>query len=73
MDLQLSPSTSTSSAFDALRQTGETLADALRNRIRSMGAAAVPPLIALLEDDDAAAEDAPRGRFAAHSRGRPVG
>jgi len=59
MDLQLSPTTSTSSAFDALRQTGETLADELRTRILSMGAAAVPPLIALLEDDDAAAEDAP--------------
>jgi hypothetical protein len=59
MDLQLSPSTSTPSAFDELRQTGETLADELRARILSMGAAAVPPLIALLEDDDAAAEDAP--------------
>lgn len=59
MDLQLSPTTSTSSAFDALRQTGETLADELRACILSMGAAAVPPLITLLEDDDAAAEDAP--------------
>jgi len=29
MELQLSPTTSTSSAFDALRQTGKTLADEL--------------------------------------------
>jgi len=59
MDLQLSPSTSTPSAFDDLRQTGETLADELRTRILSLGPAAVPPLVALVEDDDAAAEDAP--------------
>jgi hypothetical protein len=59
MDLQPSPSTSTPSVFDDLRQTGETLADELRTRILSLGAAAVPPLVALVEDDDAAAEDAP--------------
>ncbi|MET0790007.1 MAG: SEC-C metal-binding domain-containing protein, partial [Polyangiaceae bacterium] len=59
MDLQLSPSTSTPSAFDDLRQTGETLADELRTRILALGAAAIPPLVALVEDDDAAAEEAP--------------
>jgi len=59
MHLQLSPSTSTPSAFDDLRQTGETLADELRTRILSLGVAAIPPLVALVEDDDAAAEDAP--------------
>lgn len=59
MDPQLSPASSNDSAFDELRQTGETLADELRARILSMGTVAVPPLIALLEDDDAAAEDAP--------------
>ncbi len=51
--------TSADSLFDELRQTGETLADELRVRIMSLGAAAIPPLIALLEDEDAAAEDSP--------------
>lgn len=59
MDSQLSLAASVDSAFDELRRTGETLSDELRARILSLGAAAVPPLIALLEDDDAAAEDAP--------------
>jgi hypothetical protein len=59
MDPQLSATTSTDSPFDELRQTGEILADEIRVRIMSLGAAAIPPLIALLEDEDAAAEDSP--------------
>lgn len=59
MEPQLSLTRSNENAFDELRQTGETLPDELRARILSLGAAAVPPLIALLEDEDAAAEDAP--------------
>jgi len=55
----LSLATSSDSPFDELRQTGETLADELRARILSLGAAAVLPLIALLEDENAAADDAP--------------
>jgi SEC-C motif len=50
---------SNDSAFAALRQTGERLAPDLRARILSFGDAAVPPLVALLADDAAAAEDAP--------------
>jgi len=59
MDPHLSPTASNDNPFEQLRQTGETLPNELRDRILSLGAAAVPPLIALLEDDDAAAEDAP--------------
>jgi len=57
--VQRRPSMSSTDAFDALRKAGEMLADDLRTRILALGAAAVPPLIALVEDDDAAAEDAP--------------
>lgn len=53
------PTASSDSAFDELRQTGETLADELRARILSSGAAAIPSLLALLQDADAAAEDGP--------------
>ena len=59
MQPQLTPATASDSAFEHLRRTGETLPDELRARILSLGAAAVPPLIALLEDENAAAEDAP--------------
>jgi hypothetical protein len=59
MDPQLTSATASDSLFEDVRRTGETLPDELRARILSLGAAAVPPLIALLEDDDAAAEDAP--------------
>jgi hypothetical protein len=59
MDPQLTSATASDSLFEDLRRTGETLPDELRARILPLGAAAVPPLIALLEDDDAAAEDAP--------------
>jgi len=55
----LSRTVATESPFDELRQTREMLADGLRARILSLEAAAIPPLIALLEDEDAAAEDSP--------------
>jgi hypothetical protein len=58
MDLQLS-TTSAVSPFEELGRTGETLAEDLRARILALGNAAVPPLLALLADDAAAAEDAP--------------
>lgn len=45
--------------LDELRRTGETLHPRLRRRILELGAPAVPALIALLDDDEAAMEDAP--------------
>lgn len=68
---QLTSATTSDSAFEDLRRTGKTLPDELRARILSLGAAAVPPLIALLEDEDAAAEDAPgsQGRGLASDEG----
>lgn len=59
MEPQHPLASSNDSVFDQLRQTGEKLPAELRARIVSLGTAAVPTLISLLEDEDAAAEDAP--------------
>jgi hypothetical protein len=58
MDPQLS-TTSADSPLEELGRTGETLAEDLRARILALGNAAVPPLLALLAEDAAAAEDGP--------------
>lgn len=45
--------------LNELRRTGETLPPRLHRNIIALGEAAVPPLLALLDDDAAATEDAP--------------
>jgi hypothetical protein len=46
---------------EALRQTGEKLPRALRERILAQGAAAVAALVRVLEDDELGLEDSPAG------------
>ncbi|MEO7035863.1 MAG: SEC-C metal-binding domain-containing protein [Polyangiaceae bacterium] len=59
MHERLAPLPSSLELFEVLRSNGETLADELRERILALGADAALPLIALLEDEELAREDAP--------------